>query len=161
MNSGKISENTGSTGGVLMTTAEPTFTFSGGSITGNTGPRGNDLWFNTSSSHATPLILTGNGSVSSITLTNITGSNFIFIASSWTGEVATLNLCYADVSFPTVATQWAGKKVIQAASGYTLVTADIGKFKQVNFMNSNNLTRPISEEGRVISRAVADIGTLK
>jgi hypothetical protein len=159
INGGTISGNTGPSAGGVLTTSNSILTISGGIITGNISPRG-DVY--TSINNTTnPIILRGNGLISTLTVANINSSNIIQIASGWTSEVATLNLHYADVSFPTVATQWAGKKVIQAASGYTLATADIGKFKQVNFMNSNNLTRPISEEGRVISSAVADIGTLK
>jgi hypothetical protein len=159
MNGGTITGNTGASYGGINMTTDSSITFSGGSITGNIGPRG-DVCMGIGVT-TKPVILAGNGLISTLTVANINSSTFIQIASGWTGEVETLNLHYADVSFPTVATQWAGKKVIQAASGHTLTTADIDKFKQVNFMNSNNLTRAISEEGRVIVRTGANIGNLQ
>jgi hypothetical protein len=59
---------------------------------------------------------------------------------------------------------WVGKKVITNSNeygAYALTSADIDKFKLVNFMNSNYIPRKISDEGRTIVTGGANIGNLQ
>jgi hypothetical protein len=158
MTGGKISGNTGAYDGGLII-VNSSFLFSGGSITGNTGPRSGDFNFAGST-----LILAETASAPNITLQGGTAATQVGITSGWTGEVATLNLYYNDVSYATVVSNWVGKKVITNSNeygAYALTSADIDKFKLVNFVNSNYIPRKISDEGRTIVRTGANIGNLQ
>jgi hypothetical protein len=181
MNSGTITGNTNTNtgaypGGVYIQRATATvgLAMSGGSITGNTGIMG-DVFLETSVTGNNPnnIIIFEAGDAVIGTLTTVrhvggTGSAppaQIKIGGNWTGSVQTLNLYYTNTTnnatFPNVATQYLNKNLVAGYGDYTLTSAIIDNFKQVNFMRSDFQIQGITGSGYVLVRTGANIGQVR
>jgi hypothetical protein len=135
------------------------FTMTGGSITGNTSPMGDVFNYN---SPGSPLRLSGSATIG--TVTTISGNPgppsiaMILISAEWTGTVQALNLYDLYTNMSTVPSKFINRPVISAVGSYTLVPADIDKFKQFNFMNTNLVVQDISLQAKGIIKSGTNIG---
>jgi hypothetical protein len=167
MNGGTITGNTNphSTGGVYIG-RDCVFTMTGGIITGNTAPIG-DVFISYNLYLRTNFILSGNAAIGTLgtvsaSYTGTPPSKYTapIRISNWTGAVQVLNLYYENSAFANVATMFVSKPLIapEDGSNYTLISADIDKFKQFFFLNSNFIQQDISTQGKGIVKSGDRIG---
>ena len=147
---GVVNANTGS--GVYM--GSGTFTMTGGSITGNSPV---DIFINS----AATFNLSGNAVVGNIRLNTTSAvSNAIITLGAFTGTVGTLSLRGENSTMNTVISWWESKQVIQAASGYNLIAADIAKFTLGNFYLITLDNAQTISSTHMIGTSGADLGRL-
>jgi hypothetical protein len=175
MNGGTITGNTNTNtglypGGVFIQAVRAyslSFTRAGGSITGNTGNAGDVLKTGgTNSGNDTFIFQEGNGVIGTLTvqphtaLLNTTAAQ-IRIGGNWTGSVQVLNLYANQTGSANVYTQYNNRKPLVSGYGtYTLTSADIDNFKQVNFMRADFQTQNIAVTSYVLARSGANIGSI-
>jgi hypothetical protein len=144
----------------------------GGSITGNTGGKMGDVYragINTTAASANKDIIIfyeGDGHIGILTTVHHTGTVAdataaqIKIAGRWTGSVQTLNLFYDFADFSIVNSFFNNKFLVAKFGSYTLTSADIDNFKQVNFMRTDFQTQSIANTVYVLVRSGANIGKI-
>jgi len=166
MKSGNISGNTVTgnyAAGVFVNGG--TFKMSGGSVSGNTGPLGDVLVANNSSSGL--LSLSGNADIDTLTLSaGANGSAAAEIASGWSGNITNLNLHGSNGTIDSVISLWKDKIVLK---GNWLSAGNIEDInsKLWNFIDADGNTRrinapnpPDAPYGYMIADSGPDIGKL-
>jgi hypothetical protein len=178
MNGGTITGNTntgtGAPGGVLMgTTKNIALRMYGGRITGNTGSMG-DVYksaVNDITNYSSICFYAGDAVIGTLTTTYHNGTTNgtvndsnpvqIKIAGNWTGLVQNLNLFYNQAAFSSIYQYYRDKYLVYRYGSYTVTSANIDNFKQVNFMRSDFQTQNIASTAYVLVRSGADIGRIK
>jgi hypothetical protein len=149
-------------GGVFIEDMNVSFLISGGNITGNTSPMGDVTFF---PNRDFTVQLSGSAAIGTFTIGSHNNNNIgiLQVGNGWTGTVEALNLYSENTNFATIATTFVdvSRKIIGPVSGYTLVPADIDKFKKFNFMNSNLVVQDISIQGRGINKSGTFIGNIQ
>jgi hypothetical protein len=175
MNGGTITGNTNTTtglypGGVFVPNLANNLCFmmTGGSITGNTGNAGDVYKISVSANNNnTFMFQEGNGVIGTLTVQNYTGGTGtddcaqIKIGGNWTGSVQVLNLYANQVAFADVYIQYVDKYLVARYGTYTLTSANIDNFKQINFMRQDFSTQNTANTAYVLVRAGADMGKIK
>jgi hypothetical protein len=170
MNGGTITGNacvggdSYSTAGVRIISASY-FRMYGGSITGNTGGTVGDVFsgsVGSSPTEAGNIFIRGDAAIGGLTICGVYSSP-ITIVGTWTGSVQNLNL-YARLydTAERVMSDYNTKVVVAGTASYTLTSADMERFRQVNAMygSSSLASANITTTTYQFVRTGADMGKI-